>query len=212
MQSVQKDVEIYYRLGFKGVFKKYQTPLTIDKHSTLSLYAQKNGIKSATIITDFYKIDPNIKIELKTAYANQYNAGGDNALIDGVIGTEDFRTGTWQGYFDTDVVAIVDLGAVKPIQQLQINFLKDQRSWLFLPKEVEIFTSNDGKKFKNVAKKTIPTTLTPEPSFVKNFTLPLETQNARYIKIKVKSNLVNPSWHPAPGAPCWVFIDEIMVE
>ena len=31
-------------------------------------------------------------------------------------------------------------------------------------------------------------------------------------KIKVKSNLVNPSWHPAPGAPCWVFIDEIMVE
>lgn len=74
------------------------------------MYAEKQGVKSTSITTDFYKIDPIIKIDLKTRYANQYNAGGDNALIDGIVGTEDFRTGTWQGYFDTDLIAIVDLG------------------------------------------------------------------------------------------------------
>mgnify|MGYP000689604889 FL=1 len=213
LQSVQKDVEIYYRLGFKGVFKKYQTPLTIDKHSTLSLYAQKNGIKSATIITDFYKIDPNIKIELKTAYANQYNAGGDNALIDGVIGTEDFRTGTWQGYFDTDVVAIVDLGAVKPIQQLQINFLKDQRSWIFLPKEVEIFTSNDGKKFKKHTNFPFQTPENEENVSIETMKLS-KLGNTRYIKVIAKKIGTLPTWHLGykHDGRSWLFVDEIQIK
>jgi predicted alpha-1,2-mannosidase len=213
LQSVQKDVEIYYRLGFKGVFKKYQTPLTIDKHSTLSLYAQKNGIKSATITTDFYKIDPNIKIELKTAYANQYNAGGDNALIDGVIGTEDFRTGTWQGYFDTDVVAIVDLGAVKPIQQLQINFLKDQRSWIFLPKEVEIFTSNDGKKFKKHTNFPFQTPENEENVSIETMKLS-KLGNTRYIKVIAKKIGTLPTWHLGykHDGRSWLFVDEIQIK
>jgi len=213
LQSVQKDVEIYYRLGFKGVFKKYQTPLTIDKHSTLSLYAQKNGIKSATITTDFYKIDPNIKIELKTAYANQYNAGGDNALIDGVIGTEDFRTGTWQGYFDTDVVAIVDLGAVKSIQQLQINFLKDQRSWIFLPKEVEIFTSNDGKKFKKHTNFPFQTPENEENVSIETMKLS-KLGNTRYIKVIAKKIGTLPTWHLGykHDGRSWLFVDEIQIK
>ena len=213
LQSVQKDVEIYYRLGFKGVFKKYQTPLTIDKHSTLSLYAQKNGIKSATITTDFYKIDPNIKIELKTAYANQYNAGGDNALIDGVIGTEDFRTGTWQGYFDTDVVAIVDLGAVKPIQQLQINFLKDQRSWIFLPKEVEIFTSNDGKKFKKHTNFPFQTPENEDNVSIETMKLS-KLGNTRYIKVIAKKIVTLPTWHLGykHDGRSWLFVDEIQIK
>ena len=213
LQSVEKDVEIFYRLGFKGGFKKYQTPFTIDKHINLSVYAQKNGINSSTITTDFYKIDPNIKIELKTAYANQYNAGGDNALIDGVLGTEDFRTGTWQGYFDTDVVAIVDLGTIKKIQLLQINFLKDQRSWIFLPKEVEIYTSNAGGIFKKSTNLSFPIPENEENVSIETMKLS-KLGNARYIKVIAKKLGTLPTWHLGykHDGRSWLFIDEIQIK
>ena len=148
LKNVDSEAVIYYRLGYKGGFNKYNKPFIIDKFINLSVYSEKNGIKSAVILTDFYKIDPNIKIDLKTEYANQYNAGGQNALIDGIVGAEDFRTGTWQGYFDSDLVAIVDLGKVKPIKNVKVSFLKDQKSWIFLPKEVEIYKSKDGVNYE----------------------------------------------------------------
>ena len=145
LQSVQKDVEIFYSLDKE--FQKYQKPFVISEKSTLNVYAQKGENKSAIIRTDFNKIDPNITIDLKTKYANQYNAGGDNALIDGIKGTEDFRTGTWQGYWNEDVIAIVDLGKQELISNVNVSFLRDQRSWIFLPKEVQIYTSSDGVNY-----------------------------------------------------------------
>ena len=90
LESAQKDVEIFYRVGLTGVFKKYSEPFKIDNFISLSIYSQKGDQKSAVITTDFYKIDPNIKIKLQTSYANQYNAGGDNALIDGILGARRF--------------------------------------------------------------------------------------------------------------------------
>ena len=141
-------------------FIEYSKPFTISDKSTLEVYAQRGDLKSAEITTEFFKIDPNLKIKLETEYANQYNAGGQNALIDGIFGTEDFRTGTWQGYFDKDVIATVDLGSVKSINEITVNFLKDQKSWIFLPTNVEFFVSTDGVNFKSVRnqslKKTIP--------------------------------------------------------
>ena len=126
-------------------YKKYSNPIIISEKATLKVYSEKNGVKSAVITTDFYKINPNVTIKLDTKYANQYNAGGDNALIDGITGTEDFRTGTWQGYCNEDVIATVDLGSIKEIKEVSINFLRDQRSWIFLPTQVDIYHSKDGK-------------------------------------------------------------------
>ena len=148
LKSVDAAANIYFSLGDN--YKKYSNPITISEKATLQVYAEKNGVKSAVITTDFYKIDPNIKIKLEAKYANQYNAGGDNALIDGIKGTEDFRTGTWQGYWNEDVIATVDLESIKEVKEVSINFLRDQRSWIFLPTQVEIFQSKDGKSFTKI--------------------------------------------------------------
>ena len=213
LQSVQKDVQIYYRLGYKEVFKKYQTPLTINKHSTLSLYAQKNGIKSATITTDFYKIDPNIKIDLKSEYANQYNAGGNNALIDGVLGTEDFRTGTWQGYFDKDLVAIVDLGSQKVISEVSVGFLQDQRSWIFYPTEVTCLISSDNKNYE-VGYYRVDNTAESDEIKIRKIKIPFENKNIRFIKIIAKKLGKLPEWHLGykHDGRSWLFVDEIQIK
>jgi len=211
LKSVDAAANIYFSLGDN--YKKYSNPITISEKATLQVYAEKNGVKSAVITTDFYKIDPNIKIKLEAKYANQYNAGGDNALIDGIKGTEDFRTGTWQGYWNEDVIATVDLGSIKEVKEVSINFLRDQRSWIFLPTQVEIFQSKDGKSFTK-----IKTWEAPKPYNTDEVELTTVSINknikTRYIKVVAKKLGELPKWHlgyPHDGRS-WIFIDEIEIK
>ncbi|MFY9242121.1 MAG: GH92 family glycosyl hydrolase [Polaribacter sp.] len=216
LKCAEKDANIFYRIGYKGGFKKYEQPLVLDKFINLSVYAEKNGVKSATITTDFYKIDPNIKIDLKTNYANQYNAGGNNALIDGIIGTEDFRTGTWQGYFDTDLIVIVDLGKEDNKEgRLEINFLEDQRSWIFLPSEVEISVSSDGKKYRSLGSFNVENKRKNETVKIQEFIFKYPpTFKVRYIKIIAKKLGKLPEWHLGykHDGRSWLFVDEIQIK
>ena len=216
LKSVDETADIFYRVGYKGGYKKYDKPFVIDKFINLSVYAEKKGVKSATITTDFYKIDPNIKIDLKTKYANQYNAGGDNALIDGIVGTEDFRTGTWQGYFDTDLIAIVDLGKInKKEGRIEVNFLEDQRSWIFLPSEVECLVSFDGRSYESLGSFTVQNTIERENVKIQEFIFKHPPRiNVKYIKIIAKKLGKLPKWHLGykHNGRSWLFVDEIQIK
>lgn len=212
LNSVNKNATIYYSIGEE--FKKYEDPIVIVDKVSLKMYAQKEDAKSATITTEFFKIDPNIKIELKTKYANQYNAGGDNALIDGIIGTQDFRTGTWQGYSDVDLHATVDLGKQKDISSIGLGFLEDQRSWIFLPTKVEMFISSDNKRFTKVATKVIDATKPEENVSVKKVEFSFKNKKSRYIKVIAKKLGVLPTWHLGykHDGRSWLFVDEIQIK
>ncbi|WP_298514775.1 GH92 family glycosyl hydrolase [uncultured Kordia sp.] len=213
LQSVDKNAKIYYQLDKSNV-QEYTKPFTISEASQLRVYAEKDGKKSVEITTDFFKIDPNLKIELGTEYANQYNAGGQNALIDGILGTEDFRTGTWQGYFDKDLIATVDLGSVKDIYYVNLNFLQDQKSWIFLPTEVEFLVSKDGKKFTSVQKLVHEKPRPTEKPHVHKIGAAFNTKKARYVKIVAKKLGVLPEWHLGykHDGRSWLFVDEIEVK
>ncbi len=212
LKSVEEDVKIFYSLHNK--FKEYSKPFLISDKTTLKVFAQSGDKKSAIIATDFYKINPNIKIDLKTDYANQYNAGGQNALIDGIIGAKDFRTGTWQGYFNADLVALIDLGSTKSIHEVSVGFLQDQRSWIFYPTEVSFMFSNDGKSFINLEKylrkyKTIES----GEIEIRNVEFSKIDTKVRYIKIIAKKLGNLPDWHLGAkhGGKSWLFVDEIQI-
>lgn len=220
LENVDKDATTFYRIGYKGDFIKYEKPIIIDKFINLAVYAEKNGVKSKTISTDFYKIDPNLKIDLKTKYATRYNGGGDNALIDGIVGTQDFRTGTWQGYFDTDLIAIVDLGSEKVINEVSVGFLQDQRSWIFLPKEVIILGSKDGKYYQKLENKKFDNSKPFEEVEIKNMIFDSNKYSNnlkpkyRYIKIIAKKLGELPKWHLGAkhNGRSWLFVDEIQIK
>ena len=213
LQSAEKDTEIFYRLGNNGSFKKYDKAFVIDKFISLSVYAQRGNTKSATITTDFYKIDPIIKIELKTEYANQYNAGGQNALIDGIFGTENFRTGFWQGYNDNDLEAVIDLGSKKEISNVKVGFLRDQKSWIFLPKKVFIYSSIDGENFSLLTSKKMPKPINDETVIIKHVSSNKKV-SAKYIKVKATKFGVLPNWHLGyeSDGRSWLFADEIQIK
>lgn len=209
-----KNATIYYSLD-ASEFKVYKEPIEISEETLLNTYAEKAGIKSSVITTQFYKIDPDISITLETEYANQYNAGGNNALIDGIRGARDFRTGAWQGYQDRDVIAIIDLGSVRSFETITMNFLQDQRSWIFFPTEVECYVSaNPRTFFKNLPPQRIAAEIPSEETEIKTLQFNMNGYSARYIKIVAKNLGDLPEWHlgyPHNGK-AWIFIDEIEIK
>lgn len=209
--SVDPEAEIYYKLDNFSLHK-YTSPLTISNATNLEFFAKKNEKQSAVMKTSFNKIDPNLTITLKSNYANQYNGGGPNALIDGVLGAKDFRTGTWQGFLDSDLNATVDLGQKKSIHLIKLNFLEDQKSWIFLPSKVNCFGSLDGINFEPIGSIAINEIKNENISNIKTIRFDSIDKTYKYIKINAlnKGNL--PKWHVGyPNGRRWLFADEIQI-
>ena len=80
-----------------------------------------------------------------------YPAGGDLALIDGLRGPRDFRTGALAGLRGGRSRRGRRSGARAAGDRVTTGFLQDQNSWLFLPEMVEYSVSSDGKVFAPAA-------------------------------------------------------------
>ncbi len=205
------ETEILYSLN-NSDFKIYTEPFTISEETELKTYASNGfGKESKILSTHFYKIDPNLSIKLDAEYANQYNGGGGNALIDGVHGTIDFRTGAWQGYHNKDLKATVDLGSKKEVKNISVNFLQDQRSWIFYPTEVFCTVSENGKDFTELPIQTINAEKPSEEAGITTIQFEIN-KNIQYLKITAKNFGDLPKGHLGYGGKAWLFVDEIEIE
>jgi predicted alpha-1,2-mannosidase len=216
ISDVIKDAIIYYSLdGSQPSFNSsvYTHPLKINKTTVVKALAISTGKRMSNIITAvFTKNSGNKSITIKNAYAPQYSAGGDNALIDLRVGTTDFRTGAWQGYEGVDLDVIIDLGYLQKIKTISITFLQDTRSWIFMPLKVEFYTSADKTNFKKagIVYNTVPQERSE--AVLEEFPLHIKTENVRFIHIIAQNMGTCPMWHPGAGKKCWIFADEITVE
>ncbi len=192
----------------------YNSPIKIDRTINLKIAAFRNNIFIGKKIDLSFIFDKalNSELTLISKYDERYRAGGPNALIDGIRGTDNFRDGLWQGYSGEDFEGIIDLKKETEISKVAPRFLLNENSWIFLPKDVKISLSNDGKFFfdEQTIKNDVPQ---KNPNIVlKDFTAEFKNQKARYIKVIAESIKKCPSWHPGAGQDAWLFIDEIVVE
>ncbi len=199
---------VYYSLDL-GKFKEYTGPVKISESTSLKTYSQKGELKSSVLTTRFNKIDWNLSIVLETPFANEYSAGGAHALIDGVRGTKDFRTGAWQGYWGKDVVATINRSSPKLVKEISINFLEDQGSWIFFPTEVQVYVAGADKKFRLSRQRKIEASEKNDKPNLKKMTFSINKPNIQYIKIVAKNFGKLPEWHLGYGGDAWIFVDEI---
>ena len=215
LNTSEENAKIYYALNDED-FKLYNSPFTISEDTEVKLYSEKDALKSPVLTTPFYKIDPNLSIKLDSEYANQYSAGGNDALIDGIRSTKNYRTGSWQGYWNTDVIATVDLGSQKIVNTVSINFLRDQGAWIFYPTQVTCLVSSDGKNFQAFEGGSINIDASTENSEIKilTTTFKIPSNTYRYVKVIAKKLGDLPKWHighPMDGKS-WIFVDEISIK
>ena len=139
-----------------------------------------------------------------------YTAGGKEALIDGITGTENWKTGDWQSYYAKDFEAIIDLQKEKSLQYVGVHVLQDVSPWIVYPKEVIFERSNDGKNWQplTIVKNNIGTDIKGPVHQQIGAAVMAKT---RYIKVKAISGGSLPAWHESAGYPSHLFIDEVLI-
>ncbi len=220
LESINKDDKIYYCIPSKGTtiipfhgsYKEYKKPFEINYRTTLFFFSKNKHGESATISQPFYEIATDKTITIVSKLNPMYTAGGSDALIDGIKGTENWRAGEWQSYYGNDFEAIIDLKKIKNVQQVKCHFLQDIRSWIWMPTEMEIFTSKDGKDFVSIG--TAKNKIDEKDEAVQVATLQLDISliKTSYLKVKAKNYGIIPAWHLGAGNTSHLFISEVEVK
>jgi len=219
LKSQNSKDEIYFMINDKDdhlakkMFVKYTKPFEITQTSTIEAYVKTNEGQSNTISATFFKKPNNYTIDIKSKYNPQYHAGGPEGLLDGILGTENWRKGDWQGYQSQDFEAVVDLKEVKSVKEISARFLQDQRSWILMPTKVDYYISEDNVNFTFFG--SVNNTLNPklEENTILNFTSnETKDKKARYVKVIAKNFGKLPEWHQGAGGDAFIFIDEITIK
>lgn len=213
--SVSKDAELFYTLDGSIPSReslKYQSPISLTKTTTLNAVAFKEGVGySFPVKSEFIKIDVNRKVDIKNPYSQSYHGGGPEALIDGIRGAKNWRLGGWQGYQGTDFEATIDLGKVQSISYVAAGFTQDIRSWIWMPKDVTFWISNDNSDFKQIAFIKNPIAADDYEMYIKDLSAKVKA-TGRYVRIKATNFGTIPQWHLGAGGQAYIFVDEVVIE
>lgn len=181
--------------------------IPVDSSTKFVFYTQYNGIKTQSINLYVSK-STNKTIGFSTPPSKYYNHEMSFTLVNGEKGKIPRQNKQWNAWSGEDVEMIIDLNKVEEISQAEIGYLKDAGSWIWLPKEINVSISTNGKKYKNVANADSEI-IENNP---RNLLLTFKTIKARYIKIKAINPGKIPEGNPGAGEDSWMFFDEILID
>jgi predicted alpha-1,2-mannosidase len=196
----------------EAAWRSYTGPFPLTESARLRVVAERDGRRSPVVEAPFHRIPNDWKLVIAGRPNDQYTAGGPDALIDGLRGGADWRTGGWQGYQGQDFEATVDLGRATTIRRAGAGFLQDVRSWIWMPKEVVIQVSTDGVAFREAARLTSGVADDAPGIIVRDVTADLGGLPARFVRVTARSYGEIPSWHPGRGGEAFIFVDELLIE
>ena len=220
LRTLFKDRPIYFtvdgRTPSKGA-NLYKRPFTI-RRSCLVRAVSYNKWDEAVFSEQyllFHKAIGKLK-KLNTRYNNyqaKYSGGGDNALTDGVLGSDETYTdGHWQGYWGKDVDVNLDLGTSTAVKNITMRFFHNVNDWILTPQTIEIYTSPDGKEWQLAHTEQFTPDFRDRGGFVRTLTIRNPKITARHLRVVAKNPGPLPEWHLAKGNDSWLFCDEIVVE
>ena len=212
LSSALQGGEIFYTLN-GGVpnenSTKYTKPFTVKSDAVLQAVAYKNHKISSPLFKGEYHINKATGKTYQMQDVNpQYNAGGGYALTDGIRGNKKSYD-AWVGTYGKDFAPVVDMEKSTQINSISINFLDEEGSWIFLPKEVKFYVSDDNKDWKEIPG-VIKQDAENNPKVV-NYSV-LCNEKARYVKVLGVTIGNCPEGHSGAGYPSHMFGDEIEIK
>lgn len=141
----------------------------------------------------------------------RYPGAGPEALVNGLLGSGDFRDGRWLAFDGVDLEAVIDLGAPTQVSRVGLDCLQVQSAWIMLPRQVVFAVSRDGTTWREL--EPIITDLAPDTE-VRPALLATDVGEdpIRYVRVVASNRELLPDWHPGAGNTGWIFVDEIVVE
>jgi hypothetical protein len=219
----------YYGTAPNGMFEivdieRIVKPSLTKRVKNFVDYCNRNGIYEISeggITPDQYyknwgKIASNCKIHkaenLDVIYSippvNEYKGKSTKALTDGNRGTNDFNI-NWVGWYGTSPELELPTDCLE-FTSLKVNFLEDQRHWIFLPSKIVVYGKLKNGKWKIIKKQNYDEVYENYEVGVTSFSID-EIEALRYesIKLKIKNRSEIPKWRFRKGKKCLLMIDEI---
>lgn len=171
-------------------------------YSTFDLKNEYGQRKEAVAPSDNLAKGKSISYANGMMYSEKYDAGGENALIDGIHGGWTYTDKKWQGFICGGVDITIDLDEEKEITSVDADFMQMCIPDVWLPAEVTISLSCDNCTYRTVAEISHEVVRDEGLSF-KNYGWKTDKpEKARYIRYTAKSG--------KQGG--WLFTDEIEVK
>ncbi|TAJ11343.1 beta-N-acetylhexosaminidase [Marinilabiliaceae bacterium JC017] len=191
----------------------YEKPFVLDESTEIKAQVYEENQPKGDLVVKDIKMHKGIAKSIKylCPYSEKFPGSGKYTLNNCLRGSKNFNDKKWLGYEGNNLEIVYDLNQIEEINKVLVGCLHNVDSWIFLPKEINVWASNDGKTFNHIAKTTNELPL-KEKSQIVDFELNLNHTRARFFKIEVKNQGQAPKWHNAAGSDVWLFVDEIILE
>jgi hexosaminidase len=148
-------------------------------------------------------------VSITTVPEDKYpGQNGAFSLVNGVWSNKGLSYPDWLGWIGSDLEATIDLGAAASFSSVKMHTLEQPGSWVYLPKNVEVLVSDDGKSFRSVGQSAEFEKDTLSMGYI---TVNFPVQKSRYIKIVATNYGTIPDGKAGAGNKSWLFADELVV-
>jgi len=218
LKSTSKTHKIYYSLNNDALTTLYKKPIILDRSIKIKAAVYNTQKKK---LGNYFEEEINIhkaigqKISLNLSPNEAYNAGGKQALINGISGNNKrYGDKEWLGFSGEDVEITIKFEAPTNINTITTRFFNANGQWIYSPKEINLqLKLEDGRAIST--RKKIENT----KSLLVDFNLNIsqfypEDKNlkATELKITIPSYGIIPKGKQGAGHKAWTFIDEIIIQ
>ncbi len=184
----------------------YEHPITIDEDTTIQAASFDNQEQiSSTFVRKINKHKAiGKKITLSVPPNEAYNAGGKEALINGINGHHKrFGDKEWLGFKDDSLSITIDLGDQKEISSLTTRFHNGKGQWIYAPKKITVYL-DDVKITESLIPISEDLTVTHKTTW--------KAKKAQLVKIVIPNYGKIEQGKQGGGHKAWLFIDELIIK
>lgn len=196
---------IYFSTDSNYPNTKYKGPITIDTSMTIKAVVKNAEKVLGNTFKQHITLHKGVgaKITIDKEPHPAYNAGGKEALINGISGNNKrYGDKEWLGFSGEDIEITIEFNEPQEINSISTRFHNGNGQWIYAPKKVEIAFDNNSFS---------PTDLNSDELLV-NMMMIINPQEVKKICIKVPNYGVIPEGKQGGGHKAWTFIDEIIIE
>lgn len=206
LKTPTKGKEIRYFLN-KQDEKVYNAPIPIDKDATIKSQVYVENKPAGRVLYDTITYHKGLKANIKFNVSPHpaYSAGGKEALINGIFGSNKrYGDKEWLGFWGDDLEITITFPKPTKVTSVQTRFYNANGQWIYAPASAGLFALDmehskalSASKDENIIDVSLRLI---DPEFITSFVL------------KVENFGIIPEGLQGAGNPAWTFIDEIVIK
>ncbi|MEZ7944663.1 MAG: family 20 glycosylhydrolase [Flavobacteriaceae bacterium] len=217
LNTTSSSYPIYYSTNETAPSKLYVNPIPVDSSIIIkAVILDSNATALGAVFQQKVNLHKGVgaKILIDKKPHPTYNAGGKNALINGISGNNKrYGDKEWLGFSGEDIEITIEFENPTNINTIATRFFNANGQWIYAPKEINLqLKLEDGRAIST--RKKIENT----KSLLVDFNLNIsqfypEDKNlkATELKITIPSYGIIPEEKQGAGHKPWTFIDEIII-